>query len=96
MKNAIRQKKSYQVTFNQPKYNAVYTFERGKSSAFALSNRIIVIIRKNGKLMNVCYPQNEWAVMQDFGKWCESLLTQMFDPDFEPAFKEVEYPRQYI
>lgn len=89
MKNIVNQKKSYAVTFNVPKYNAVYTFERHASAAFAYGNGTAVTLYENGKVKELYDTRYDRDVMKDFGKWCEDALSDMFNPKYEPKYAEV-------
>lgn len=76
----------YEVKFNEPEYNATYTFRRTKSGAFEYGNRSTVIVYRNDKVKEYIDTRYDQLVMKDFTAWCENYLQNAFNPDFEPTW----------
>ena len=76
----------YEVKFNEPKFNATYTFIRQKSGAFAYGNQSMVVVYCNDKVKETIDTRYDKLVMKDFTAWCEDYLKTAFNPDYEPTW----------
>jgi len=82
--------KLYRVTFNNPKYNALYKFTRAKSAAFSYGNGSCVSIeRTNDEWWESYDTRYDGLVMKDFTKWCEEWMEGYFRKDLDPKWEEV-------
>ena len=79
----------YEVTFNEPEFNAVYEFVRDASAAFAYGNGSCVTILRNGEFKSCIDTRYDKTVMKDFDKWCADFLAEYFDPEFEPVIRKI-------
>lgn len=97
MKTAFEQEvtKRYAVSFNEPSYNATYTFKRYIcTAAFQYGNQTGVHItidfcngKKDAQLIDTRYD----TTVADFDVWCENWLSGAFDKSYEPKWAEVQY-----
>lgn len=91
MGNNINKQLSYTVTFNKPEYNAMYTFVRRESGAFAYGNRsaVDVYVTRGDKTerKESFDTRYDGMVMKDFEAWCVDYLQNAFNPDYEPAWE---------
>lgn len=84
-----REVRRYNVTFNNPEYNATYSFIRTEHPGFKYGNGSLVVIMENTKLHSSVDTRYDPSV-KDFDKWCVAHLSTMFDPAYEPIITEVE------
>lgn len=82
----------YEVKFNDPQYNATYTFVRTESAAFQYGNRSTVLVYCNDKVKDRIDTRYDALVMKDFTAWCEDYLKNAFNPDFEPTWGQPMMP----
>lgn len=87
--NTMHAVRKFNVTFNEPKFNAVYEFERCKSGAFAYGNGSAVVVERNGKEHAFLDTRYNSAVMGDFTAWCKEWLIDNLNPDYEPVITEI-------
>lgn len=87
--NEMRAVNRYEVTFNQPEFNAVYEIIREKSAAFAYGNGSTVIVLRNGKRDNLIDTRYDRDVMEDFDRWCDIYINNCFAREFEPVIKKI-------
>ena len=87
--NQMHAANRYEVTFNEPEFNAVYELVRDESGAFAYGNGSAVTIFRNENFQGIVDTRYDHEVMQDFDKWCMDYLNGCFDPAYEPAIKKV-------
>lgn len=80
--------RTYEVKFNEPKFNATYTFVRTKSGAFQYGNQSTVIVYRNTEVKEYIDTRYDKLVMKDFTAWCEDYLRSAFNPDYEPTWSE--------
>lgn len=86
----IETSRTYEVTFNNPEFNATYTFYRHESGAFAYGNGSAVSVYRNGKRHDLYDTRYDKEVMKDFTAWCENWLKNAFNPDYEPKWEEMK------
>lgn len=79
----------FEVTFDNPEYNAVYEFNRHESAAFAYGNGTAVTVWRNGKYFSLIDTRYDRTVIRDFNQWCKDWLEEHFDPAYNPKYKEV-------
>lgn len=80
----------YQVTFNEPEYNAEYVLSVGKSGSFSYGNGSCVTFSSNGKTISVIDTRYDINVLKNFDAWCNDFLTNYFNPDLEPKIKKIK------
>lgn len=84
----IETKRTYEVTFDDPKRNATWTFERHESEAFNYGNGTAVSISKNGEFVTVVDTRYDHTVIRDFSKWCEEFMQGYFRKELNPTWRE--------
>lgn len=83
-------KRSYKVVFNEPKFNAIWTFELTKSGAFNYGNQTCVIIKENSTVKDMLDTRYEKDIVRNFDAWCDDYISHMFNPEYEPNISIVE------
>ncbi len=82
--------RTYEVTFNNPKYNATYNFIREKSGAFQYGNQTSVVILRGDEMKDIIDTRYDPLVMKNFDQWCEEWLKTAFRKDLEPKWEKMK------